>query len=97
MTKHITLEDTETLVTANMKALSASPLEIYGTPCAKTIRKVSAETSVIKPRTTRTRIESIKTRLNKTMRKLYNIESDNAPDKPLPADLGVNLYQMEKY
>lgn len=45
----------------------------------------------------RTRVSSFKTRLGRIMQKLYDLEQDAAPEKPLNVDLGVDLYQMEDY
>ena len=45
----------------------------------------------------RTKTSTFKSRLGKIMHKLYDLEPDNAPEKPLNVDLGVDLYQMENY
>ena len=43
------------------------------------------------------RMNSFKNRLGKIMHKLYDLEPDNAPEKPLNVELCVDLYQMENY
>jgi hypothetical protein len=43
----------------------------------------------------KTKIDVVKSRLGKTMHKIYDLEPDNKPEKPLNIDLGVDLYQME--
>jgi hypothetical protein len=43
----------------------------------------------------KTKIDFVKSKLGITMHKLYNLETDNKPEKPLNIDLGVDLYQME--
>jgi hypothetical protein len=45
----------------------------------------------------KTKMVSFKTKLGKIMHKLYDLEPENAPEKPLNVDLGVDLYQMENY
>ena len=53
----------------------------------------NSKSNLIRPRT---RINTIKMRLGKIMNKLYNLEPNNEPEKPLNIDLGIELYQMEE-
>jgi len=41
------------------------------------------------------RMSSLRSRLGRIMRRLYDLESSNEPEKPLNIDL--DLYQMENY
>ncbi len=43
----------------------------------------------------RTRVNSLRSRLGRIMHRLYDLESDNEPEKPLNIDL--DLYQMENF
>ncbi len=45
----------------------------------------------------KTKVNFVKSRLEKNMHKLYDLEPDNEPEKPLNIDLGVDLYQMEDF
>jgi hypothetical protein len=42
-------------------------------------------------------MNSLRSRLGKIMHKLYDLESDNEPEKPLRIDFDVDLYQMENF
>ncbi len=103
MTKHLHDEAIGKLplsldeVEANMKLLeAANTLGICGAHLnpVNSIHTVAAEPLTVKAKT---RKISLKTRLGRIMHKLYDLEQDNAPEKPLNVDLGVELYQMEKY
>jgi hypothetical protein len=54
----------------------------------------SAEHLTVKAKT---KMVSLKSKVGKIMHKLYDLEPENAPEKPLNVDLGVDLYQMENY
>ena len=43
----------------------------------------------------KTRVISLRSRLGRIMRRLYDLESESEPEKPLNIDL--DLYQMENY
>ena len=43
----------------------------------------------------KTRMNSLRSRLGRIMRRLYDLESESEPEKPLNIDL--DLYQMENY
>lgn len=105
MTKHIqdeamgklpvSLEDAE----AHVKLLASDALGICGSHLSpvNSLRTSSSETAIIKPIVSKTKMISIKTRLGKVLHKLYDLESDNAPEKPLTIDLPAGLYQMENF
>lgn len=40
---------------------------------------------------------SLRSRLGRIMRRLYDLESGNEPKKPLRIDFDVDLYQMENF
>jgi hypothetical protein len=94
---HVSLEDTDKLVENNVKILDGNHLGIRGTsvtPPIPSINKATIDPIIIK---TRAKMGSFKTRLEKIMHKLYDLEPDNAPEKPLNVDLGLDLYQMENF
>jgi hypothetical protein len=93
---HIPLDDMSKLVDADIKVLDNNSLGICPASI-KSIHNAVAEPSMPTSRVTKPRINSIKTKLGKIMHKLYDLEPDNAPEKPLNVDLGVDLYQMENY
>ncbi len=93
---HVSLDDAQDLVATNIKALNSQPLGVCNCPSLKPMHKVTTGTSV-KSRAVRPKVDSIKNRLEKTMRKLYDLEPDNAPEKSLQLDLCVDLYQMENF
>jgi hypothetical protein len=87
---HVSLEDVDKLIAQNVKLGSSRNLGICGADVdgVKTMPKLTAKHA---PKLT------IRTRLEKIMHKLYDLEPDNAPEKPLKADLRADLYQMENY
>ena len=70
------------LVAENIAKLYASPIFAEEAPKLKAVR-------VRKTRVTRS------SSLGKALHKLYNLESNNEPEKPLHVEL--DLYQMENY
>lgn len=101
MTKHIapdeaypklnvSLEGADKLIAQNVKLGSSRSLGICGADVdgIKNIPKLTVKHA---PKL------AMKTRLEKIMHKLYDLEPDNAPEKPLKADLRADLYQMENY
>jgi hypothetical protein len=90
---HVTLEDADKLIAQNVKLSSGLGICGANVGSVKSMHKISAKHVVMKP----AKISSIKTKLGKIMHKLYDLEPDSAPEKPLNVDLGVDLYQMEKY
>jgi hypothetical protein len=88
---HVSLEDVDKLIAQNVKLGSSSrglgicEADVDG---VKNMHKLTAKHA---PKLT------IRTRLEKIMHKLYDLEPDSAPEKPLKADLRAELYQMENY
>ncbi len=94
---NISLEDANRIIAENIKILEASNLNVCGTQIDSNVNmlhQIRSKSPVIK---NKTRIGSLKTRLGKALHKLYDLEPDAAPEKPLNLDLGVDLYQMEKF
>ncbi len=90
---HIPLEDaTKLMLDGNTLGIS--------TPCvtstAQTIHNLDAAPKLVKPHT-RAKPVSVKNRLEKILHKLYDLEPEHTPEKPLNVNLDVDLYQMEKY
>jgi hypothetical protein len=89
----LSLDDAE----ASVKLLHSDTISVCAARLStvNSIRTVAAaEPAIIKPKT---RMLSFKSRLGKILNKLYNLETDNGPEKRLNVDLGVDLYQMENY
>lgn len=107
MTKHISDETlpkmdlslnlAEQLVAQNVRVLNTQPPRACNCPRAKPLHRVATRPSAIKPRPTRPKVDTIKNRLEKTMRKLYELEPESAPEKSIQLDLCVDLYQMENF
>jgi hypothetical protein len=94
---HVSLEDANKLVEDNVKILGSSTLGLCGANVnsqVKSMHKVTAKPTMVK---TRTKTSTFKSRMGKIMHKLYDLEPNNAPEKTLIVDLGVDLYQMENY
>jgi len=58
-------------------------------------RQASKRKSALLDNRTKSKTQTVKTRLGKIMNKLYNLEPTTQPEKPLNIDFGVDLYQME--
>ena len=43
------------------------------------------------------RVSLLRSRLGRIMRRLYDLESGNEPEKPLKIDFDCDLYQMENF
>ena len=111
MTKHlhdeallklnVSLEDSDKLVEANVKLLDGQALGICGVHSIdsniNSLHQVVAENPLTKTHAAKAKLNTFKNRLEKIMHKLYDLEPDNAPEKPLNVDLCVDLYQMENY
>ena len=93
---HVSLEDADKLVEANVELLDCQTLGICSTHI-NPMQPAPAENRLMKPRAAKIKLNVVKNRLGKIMHKLYDLEPDNAPEKPLNVDLCVDLYQMEKY
>ena len=108
MTKHIAVdegllkcnvpvEDANRIIEENLKILKNTTLGIYPAN-VKSIHTVTAEPTIPKSNgTVKPKIQSFKNRLGKIMHKLYDLEPDNAPEKPLNFELRADLYQMENF
>ncbi len=90
---HLPLEDAEKLVEANVKLLDGNSLGICG-PQVKSLHKVAAKPALVKPAE---KVGVVKSRLGKSMHKLYDLEPCSTPEKPLNVEFDVELYQMENY
>ncbi len=93
---HMPLEEANKLIEENIKVLDSSSLGICPAN-VKSVHKVGTEPTISAAIVAKPKTNSIKTRLGKIMHKLYDLESDDAPEKPLNVNLDVDLYQMEKY
>ncbi len=108
MTKHTTiddglpkyqipLEEASKLIESNIKIISSSSsMDTCGIR-VKTLHTVASKPAYAKPRENKVRVITLRQRLGKVMHRLYDLEPETVPEKPLNADLGVNLYQMEDY
>ncbi|MCJ7559885.1 hypothetical protein MUO79_04615 [Candidatus Bathyarchaeota archaeon] len=86
---HMPLEEADKIIGNTAKLMDSNALVILGA-------HVNFEEEV-KPKHTmvKTRVNSLRSRLGRIMHKLYDLESDNEPEKPLNIDL--DLYQMENF
>jgi hypothetical protein len=92
--KYLTpMEETSKIIEHNLKILETDPLENCSSRLSR-VPSIGPKRSEIR---TQAKINSLKSRLEKIMHKLYDLEPDNAPEKPLNVELCVDLYQMEKY
>jgi hypothetical protein len=90
---HLTpIEDTNKLIDHNVKILEDKLLE----NCNARLSRVQAIAGKHSELNAQTKLNSVKNRLGKIMHKLYDLEPDNAPEKPVHVELCVDLYQMEK-
>jgi len=89
---HMPLDDANKIIEGNMKLLEPETMSL----CAARLTAdpvLKPKLGVAKPRA---RAPSIKTRLGRIMHKLYELEPECTPEKPLKVDLDVDLYQMEE-
>ena len=94
---HMPLEEANKIIEENMKILDSNTLGICPAN-VKSIHKIDTEPTIpTSNRATKPKINLIKNRLGKIMHKLYDLEPDNTPEKPLNVDLCVDLYQMENF
>lgn len=93
---HLSLEEAEKLLSDNVEFLDGNGLlHICGAHArVKPVLEVDAKPVAVE---TRTELSSSKSKLGKTVTKLYNLEHDQAPEKTLNVDFDVDLYQMENY
>ena len=94
---HMPLEEAHKLIETNVKIIkNSSSLRAYSTN-TNHLTSFAVEPSIAKRRSSRTRISGVRTRLGRIMHKLYDLEPECVPERPLKVDLGVDLYQMEDY
>ena len=89
---HMPLEEANRIIESNVKLLEPIPISL----CAS---RLSADPAMPKlgVAKSKARVGSFKNRLGKIMHRLYELEPESMPEKPLNVDLGVELYQMEDY
>ncbi len=85
------LEEANKIIEHNIKMLNHNTLAICSTHANP------QQENKLTPVKARTGLSSLRSRLGKIMHKLYDLEPDNEPEKPLNIDLGVDLYQMEDF
>ena len=88
---HMPLEEANKIIEDNIKMLDHQAFAICGPSLSS---EQSAETKI---HPSKAKMHSLKSRLGKIVHKMYDLEQDNAPEKPLNVDLGVDLYQMENF
>jgi hypothetical protein len=103
LTKHIVddglpkylnpMEESSKIIEHNIKILENDHLE----NCSARLSRIPSIVPKRSEMRTQAKISTFKSRLGKIMHKLYDLEPDNAPEKPLNVELCVDLYQMEKY
>ena len=86
---HVTLEEATKVSPSVTDAIVKNALAIYAT-------YVDPEPEGKRKRAlVKTRVISLRSRLGRIMRRLYDLESDSEPEKKLNIDL--DLYQIENY
>ena len=88
---HDTIEESTKVSARVTDIMDKNALFICGDNVDST-QKVNPIVSVVK-----TKMGFVKSRLGIIMHKLYDLDPDNEPEKPLNIDLGVDLYQMEDF
>ena len=86
---HMPLEEANKIVENTAKLMDNNALVILGAH-ANFEDEVKPKRTLVK-----TRVNSLRSRLGRIMHRLYDLESDNEPEKPLNIDL--DLYQMENF
>jgi hypothetical protein len=86
---HVTIGETNKMVEGTTKMLDNNALVIC---CAHVDPEQEGKP---KRALVKTRMNLLRIRLGRIMRRLYDLESDSKPEKPLNIDL--DLYQMENY
>jgi len=86
---HVTLEEGTKVSPSVTDAIVKNALAIYG-PYVSPESEGKRKRALVK-----TRVISLRSRLGRIMRRLYDLESESEPEKPLNIDL--DLYQMENY
>jgi hypothetical protein len=88
---HMPLEEANKIIENTAKTMDNNALVILGAH-ANFEDEVKPKRTLVK-----TRVNSLRSKLGKIMHKLYDLESDNEPEKPLRIDFDVDLYQMENF
>jgi len=86
---HVTIEEANKMVEGTAKMLDNNALVICGAH-VNPEKEGKPKRALVK-----TRMNSLRSRLGRIMRRLYDLESGNELEKPLNIDL--DLYQMENY
>ena len=86
---HVTLEEGTKVSPSVTDAIVKNALAIYG-PYVSPESEGKRKRALVK-----TRVISLRSRLGRIMRRLYDLESDSEPEKKLNIDF--DLYQMENY
>ena len=99
LTKHVQVHDEAPLRLNETLEVSASVTDVMGENALSICSGDVGSTREVNPKiaVVQTKISFVKSRLGKIMHKLYDLEPDNEPEKPLNIDLGVDLYQMEDF
>ncbi len=94
---HGTIEEVPNVNEGVTDMLEKNALAICGARFSPVNSIDSKHSSKARIRHVGAKMSSFKSRLERIMRKLYDLDPDNGPEKPLSVDLGVNLYQLEDY
>ena len=86
---HMPLEEADKIIGNTAKLMDNNALVILGAH-VNFEDEVKPKRAVVKAR-----MNSLRSKLGRIMHKLYDLESDNEPEKPLNLDL--DLYQMENF
>jgi hypothetical protein len=86
---HVALEGANKIVENTAKMMDITALVVCGAQVHPE-REGKPKLAIVK-----TRMNLLRSRLGRIMRRLYDLESGNEPEKPLNIDL--DLYQMENY
>jgi cell division GTPase FtsZ len=88
---HVTLEEVNKVSPSVTEAIVKNALVICGT-------HIDPEQEGKRKRIlVKTRMNSLRSRLGRIMRRLYDLETGNEPEKPLKIDFDCDLYQMENF
>lgn len=86
---HLGFDEANKIVETTAKVLDSNALFICRTDMSSE-PETRLRVTRVKPK-----IHSPKTRLGKSMQKLYDLEPENEPEKQLKINFKVDLYQME--
>jgi hypothetical protein len=88
---HVTIEEANKMVEGTTKMLDNNALVICGAHVDPE-QEGKPKRALVK-----TRMNLLRSRLGRIMRRLYDLESGNEPEKPLKIDFDCDLYQMENF